>query len=82
MEWIILTTFKSKLGISSLVDQEKRQGGKIYTDKNLSSLALGGLTDGVSVVELAAAYAPFINRGIYTKPYTYTRVVDHSGKVL
>jgi len=63
---------KNNLGISSLVEQ----------DKNLGSLALGGLTNGVSALELAAAYSPFVNKGIYTKPVTYTKVVDSSGRVL
>lgn len=67
------------LGISSLVLSEKGSDGKVYSDIGLSQLALGGLTHGVSVLELTAAYTPFVNQGIYTRPYTYTRVIDHSG---
>ncbi len=70
------------LKITSLVDSQKRADNKIYSDKNLSSLALGGLTDGVSVLEMAAAYTPFVNRGLYTKPSTYTKVLDYKGNVL
>ena len=44
------------------------------------SLALGGLTNGISVLELTAAYAAFPNRGVYTKPTTYYEVLDNSGK--
>lgn len=51
-------------------------------DKNYSSLALGGLTKGVTVKEMAAAYSVFVNRGRYIKPYTYTKVVDSSGNVV
>ena len=51
-------------------------------DKNYSSLALGGLTNGASVTEMAAAYATFVNSGKYIKPHTYTKVVDSAGKVL
>ena len=51
-------------------------------DKNYSSLALGGLTKGVTVKEMAAAYAIFVNKGRYIKPYTYTKVVDSSGTVV
>jgi len=72
----------SKLGFTSLVSHEKREDGKIYSDKFLSSLGLGGLTDGVSVMEMTAAYASFVNGGIYTKPTTYTKVIDANGRVI
>lgn len=51
-------------------------------DKNYASLALGGLTNGVSVKEMAAAYGVFANLGKYITPYTYTRVLDASGQVI
>lgn len=51
-------------------------------DMGLSQLALGGLTIGVSPAEMAAAYGIFVNGGNYIEPYTYTKVVDESGKVL
>lgn len=64
---------KNKLGLSTLDD---------VNDKNLAPLALGGLTDGVTVRDLTAAYATFANKGTYTKPYYYTKVLDRKGKVL
>lgn len=63
---------QNKFHISTLVDG----------DKNYSSLALGGLTKGVSVEEMAAAYSTFVNSGKYIKPYTYSQVLDSSGQVL
>ncbi len=70
------------LGITSLVRREERSDGKVYSDIGLSQLALGGLTDGVSVLEMAAAYTPFVNKGIYTEPYIFTEVIDAKGKTL
>ncbi len=70
-----------KLGFTSLVDSETRDG-KNYTDKNLSSLALGGLTDGLSATEMAAAYATFANNGLYNAPHTYTKVVNGDGETI
>ena len=70
-----------KLGISTLVDKEVRNN-QTFTDKSLSALALGGVTDGVKPIELASAYAAFANGGIYNEPYTYTKVVDNKGEVL
>ncbi|MBR5155137.1 MAG: PBP1A family penicillin-binding protein [Clostridia bacterium] len=68
-----------KLGITSLVKNETNSEGKVFSDIGLSQLALGGLTHGVSVLELTAAYAPFANRGIYTEPHCYTEVYDAKG---
>ena len=51
-------------------------------DKNYSSLALGGLTQGVTVKEMAAAYGVFVNSGKYITPYTYTKVLDSEGNAI
>lgn len=51
-------------------------------DKNYSSLALGGLTKGVTVREMAGAYAVFANAGQYIPPHTYTQVVDSTGNII
>lgn len=67
-----------KLGFTTLVDNETRNGKEI-SDKNLS-MALGGLTDGVSVEEMTAAYATFANKGQYNKPVTYTKIIDSNGR--
>lgn len=44
--------------------------------------ALGGLTNGVSNLELTAAYASIANGGTYIKPRLYTKVVDNDGNVV
>lgn len=46
------------------------------------TLALGGLTNGVTNLELTAAYATIANSGTYIKPKFYTRILDHDGNVL
>ena len=46
------------------------------------ALALGGLSRGVTTMEMAAGYASFANNGIYTTPRTYTEVKDHNGKTV
>lgn len=70
-----------KLGVTTLV-QSKEINGKIYTDVGLSQLALGGLTDGMTTLEMAAAYSSFANGGVYNKPYTYINVTDKNGNVI
>jgi penicillin-binding protein 1A len=57
-------------------------GSKLYSDIALAPLALGGLTDGVSTYDMAAAYSVFPRGGVYYKPSTYNKVLDNEGKVL
>ncbi len=45
-------------------------------------LCLGGISKGVSNLELTAAYATIANSGTYTKPRFYTQILDHEGNVL
>lgn len=65
----------------SLMRQETING-TYYNDLTYSALALGGVSRGVSLLELTAAYVPFLNDGLYTKPTTYLRVLDADGNVL
>lgn len=44
--------------------------------------ALGGITNGVTSLEITAAYSTIANGGEYNKPKFYTKVLDHDGKVL
>ncbi len=44
-------------------------------DMNVSPLGLGGLTYGLSTVEMAAAYSAFANNGVYNEPKTYVKVL-------
>lgn len=48
----------------------------------VESLPLGGITNGVSNLELNAAYATIANQGTYTKPRFYTTIYDHDGNLL
>ncbi|MBE3572155.1 MAG: PBP1A family penicillin-binding protein [Moorella humiferrea] len=50
-------------------------------DKNLS-LALGGLTTGVSPLQMAGAYGAFANQGIYIAPHFVTRITDRNDRDL
>ena len=69
-----------KLGITTLVDNEKRADG-VFTDVQ-QPLALGGITYGVKNLEITGAYAAIANRGVYNKPIFYTTIKDHDGNVL
>lgn len=64
--------FMKQLGITSLDDTK---------DENLS-LALGGVTYGISPLEMATAYSVFANGGNYVEPTFYIKVEDSDGNVI
>ncbi|MBU9737926.1 transglycosylase domain-containing protein [Diplocloster agilis] len=64
----------------SLVEK-KIVNGEVKSDIG-QALALGGLTNGVTNLELTAAYATIADGGTYTKPIFYTKILDHDGNVL
>ena len=51
-------------------------------DLGLAQLGLGGLTNGVTVMEMASAYSVFQRGGTYIEPRTYTQITDHDGNVV
>ena len=55
--------------------------GNVWSDANLAT-ALGGITRGVTNIELCASYAAIANGGTYIKPIYYTKILDHNGNVL
>lgn len=69
------------LGFTSLVESYTDASGKIYSDISLP-MALGGLTKGVSNLELTTAFASIANGGVYNKATFYTKIIDHDGNVL
>ncbi len=72
--------YLKKLGFN-LVESQVGADGKTYTDMNVS-MALGGLTNGVTNMQLTAGYAAIANDGIYNPPVLYTKIVDQNGKVI
>lgn len=67
-----------RLGISTLVHSSEN---KRVNDENFS-LALGGMSDGVTPLEITAAYATLANNGTYIEPVVFTRVETSNGEVL
>ncbi len=63
----------SVLGITSLVEEDKA---------SYSAIALGGMTWGISPLQMCAAYAIFGNGGTYYEPHSYSRIEDARGEVI
>ena len=70
----IIATAKS-LGISTLVEQGA------YNDETLA-MALGGLTQGVTPLEMAAAYGAIGHNGVYVTPTAITKILNSDGKII
>ena len=72
-------SYLQKFGLSTLVSPQNPVNGNHDV---VQSLALGGMTKGVSNIDMTAAYAAIANKGVYTKPIYYTQVLDSEGNVL
>lgn len=68
-----------KFGISTLVAPKNAINGN---NDVVQALALGGMTKGVTNIDMTAAYAAIANKGTYTKPIYYTQVYDHDGNLI
>lgn len=51
-------------------------------DNTLAAMAVGGMTEGITVKEMTAGFQMFGNGGKYYKPYTFYYIEDHDGNVI
>ncbi len=73
--------YLKKLGFSTLVEKQEDMDGNVISDVSLS-LASGNLVNGVSNLDLTAAYGVLANEGKSVKPIFYTKLVDKTGNIL
>ncbi len=64
-----------KMGITTLVETGDEN------DEN-GSMALGGLTHGVTPLEMAGAYGAIANMGKFNRPDPFVKILDRNGKTL
>ncbi len=75
----LMDTVMPQLG----VEYARNMGITTLTNNDLNAAtALGGLTDGVTNLDLTTAFATIANNGTYLSPQFFTRIEDHNGKVL
>jgi 1A family penicillin-binding protein len=72
----------NQIGVDRGYEFAKKLGFELVEEDRCLPLALGGLTRGVSPLQMAGAYAAFANRGIYTKPYTIRSIETAAGENL
>ncbi|MBQ8528135.1 MAG: penicillin-binding protein [Clostridia bacterium] len=77
----IFDSLRNDFAFDTLVESRKGQGGTL-TDVGVSAMALGQLTDGVSLRRLTEAYSVFVGDGIRRSAVTYTKVLDSVGNII
>lgn len=79
--------YLEKLGI---IDSEHPESDSIVTaeenrntnDENLAALALGGMTKGLTPLELTAAFGAIANDGVFIEPKVVSRILDKNGNII
>ena len=80
---IVTVKTLTKIGTGLGMEYAKNFGiTTLVSGDNNQALALGGITNGVTNLELTGAYATIANQGKYYKPTFYTKVEDNSGKLI
>ena len=72
--------YAKKFGITTLCESYESDGN--ISSDIVQPLALGGITRGVSNLELCSAYAAIANSGTYHSPKFFTKILDRHGEVL
>ena len=73
---------KDMFGLSTLTDNFVNANGTVFSDIDYSPLGLGAPTHGVTIRDMAEAYATFANDGVRREARTYTKVYDSNGRVI
>lgn len=90
LEDIGIETSMSYLEKMGIIDSQNPSKDNLVTraenpsvnDENLSALALGGMTKGLSPLEITSAYGTIANGGVYVEPIAFTKIIDKNGNVL
>lgn len=80
-------SYLEKMGIISKTTPERdsfitREDNKQNNDENLSALGLGGMTKGLTPLEITAAYGTIANDGVFVEPIAFTKILDKNGNLL
>ena len=70
----------NEMGIQTGIDYVEKFGIRLKKDDRSLGLALGGLHEGVSPLEMASAYSVFANEGVRHESHLIKKIVDASGK--
>jgi len=82
---IAVKVVKEELGVEYAYNFAKNNlhlDSLVEADRDIAPLALGGFTNGLTVLEMTAAYSIFPNSGNYSTPRLYTKVLNNDGTML
>ena len=72
---------QEQLGITTLTDHLQTASG-VFSDLDYAPLGMGALTQGMTVREVANAYATFANEGVWREGRTFLLILDDNGQVV
>lgn len=78
----IFNNLVSNYKFDTLVDKDKNSEGETITDIAIAPMALGQLSNGVSLRKMTEAYTAFSNKGVRSDSRTYIKVCDKNGEVI
>ena len=76
----VMIDYLKNFGISTIVDSNTANRGS--NDRRFPALTLGGLTKGISPLEMAAAYGTLANGGTYVEPILFTTIKTYDDQLL
>ncbi len=78
---VVFAQLVMKVGARNVAKVAKRMGIRSPID-TVPAIALGGLTEGVSPLDMSSAYSTLANNGKHVTPTAITKVTDYKGKTI
>ncbi|MDR2712015.1 MAG: PBP1A family penicillin-binding protein [Clostridiales bacterium] len=80
---IAAVKFLELIGVGTGFEFAKKLGMPLIEENDAHlAMALGGIHNGVSPLDMAGAYAVFANKGVYTRPYCISKIVDSQDRII
>lgn len=76
----VMMDYLKNFGITTVKDSKTSTSDA--TDRSFPSLVLGGMSYGISPLEMSAAYGALANGGVYIEPTVFTTVSTYSGELI
>lgn len=79
----VMMDYLRNFGITTILDfREENKAGLQRSDRHFNSLVLGGLTKGVTPLQMAAAFGTLANGGVYIEPHIFTTITTYNGELI